>query len=160
MPKINSKLTGTAGEHYVAYKLSTMGYVAAIPREGAPTVDILACTVDAEKIVSIQVKTTDWATRTRGRGKNKKPHHLEFPLGHKAAKYNSENLVFTFVDLNGIDWEDKAPDVYVVPSKFVYDFCKDWVDSAKMVRFHIGIDEISEFKNNWDPIIKRLESVS
>ncbi|NOH31692.1 hypothetical protein [Vibrio mediterranei] len=158
MPRINSKLIGTAGEHYVAYKLSSMGYVAAIPREGAPTVDILACSVDASKVVSIQVKSTEWAKRDRGRGDNRKLHHLEFPLGHKAARYNNENLIFTFVDLNGLDWDEEAPDVYVVPSTFIYDFCKGWVDGAKMVRFHVRIDEASQFKNNWEPIRKALES--
>jgi hypothetical protein len=158
MPKINSKLTGTAGEHYVAYKLSCMGYVAAIPREGTPTVDILACNTDASKVLSIQVKSTDWATRTRGRGKNKKPHHLEFPLGHKAATHKSENLFFAFVDLNGLDWEAKSPDVYIVPSKYVYDHCEGWASGAKMVRFHISIEEIAQFKNNWKPIVSELSS--
>ena len=133
-----------------------MGYVAAIPREGAPTVDILACNVDATKVVSIQVKSTDWAMRTRGRGVNKKPHHLEFPLGTKAAKYNSESLIFTFVDLNGVDWDEKSPDVYIIPSNFIYEFCKDWVDEVKMVRFHILIEDIKKFKNNWNPIKESL----
>jgi len=132
-----------------------MGYVAAIPREGAPTVDILACNTEASNVLSIQVKTTEWATIDRGRGENKKPHHLEFPLGHKAARYKSENLVFTFVDLNGLNWEEKSPDVYIIPSEYVFNHCKDGVD-AKMVRFHIDIEEIEQFKNNWDPISSAL----
>ena len=156
MPKINSKLTGSAGEHYVAYKLSCMGYVVAIPREGVPTVDILACNTDATKLVSIQVKTTEWATRKRGRGENRKPHILDFPLGHKAAGYESDNLIFTFVDINGLTWEDKMPDVYIVPSEFVYKHCKGWARKAKMVRLQIPIKEMEHFKNNWEPIKSAL----
>ncbi len=68
MPKIPSKLIGTAGEHYVAYKLSCFGFIAAMPRDGSPTVDILASNLEANKTLAIQVKTTDWATRDRGRG--------------------------------------------------------------------------------------------
>ena len=156
MPKLNSRLTGTAGEHYVAYKLSTLGYVAAIPREGTPTVDILACNLDASQILSIQVKTTSKATRTRGRGEDKVPFQLQLPLGRKAAGINSKSLVFAFVDLNDLDRDDLEPDVYIVPSRFIYNWCKEWRDEAKMVRFHIEIEKMQKFKNNWDIIRKVL----
>ena len=156
MPKINSKLTGTAGEHYVAYKLSSMGLVAAIPREGAPTVDILVFDDRTSKTASIQVKSTEWATRERGRGENRKPNHLEFPLGYKATNYNSENLFFAFVDLNGLNWDEKAPDIYIIPSEFIYNYCLPWKDKVKMWRFHIDIPKIQEFKNNWSPLLQFL----
>ena len=66
MPTIPRKLTGTAGEHYVAFKLSSLGYVAALAREGSPTVDILVSNLEGSKTLAIQVKTTEWATRDRG----------------------------------------------------------------------------------------------
>lgn len=152
----NTRLTGTAGEHYVAYKLSSMDIVVALPRDGSPTVDILASNMEGNKVIAIQVKTTEWATRDRGRGKNRKAHHLEFPLGHKSGRLKSDNLIFAFVDLNWRDWHEKQPDIYFVPSEFVFDFCKPWIDKVKMVRFHIGIEELNRFKNNWNFITEKL----
>lgn len=157
MPKIPSRLTGTAGEHYVAYKLSCLGFIAALTGEGSPSVDILASNLLANKTVAIQVKTTDWATRTRGRGKNKKPHHLEFPLGYNSATHKDENFFFAFVDLNGLDWDEKEPDVYIVPSTFIYEYCKSWINQAKMVRLHIEIKKMEQFKNNWGIIKSYLQ---
>lgn len=156
MSKNPSRLTGTAGEHYVAYKLSSLGAIVAIPREGTPTIDILASNLDCTKMIGIQVKTTDWATRERGRGANRKPHHLEFPLGKKSLKKFGKNLYYAFVDLNGLDWHEKQPDVYIVPSKFVHDHCVDWIDDVTMVRFHIEIEKMNRFKNNWDSIMNKL----
>ncbi|MFH1265653.1 MAG: hypothetical protein ABIK89_07980, partial [Planctomycetota bacterium] len=144
-----------AGEHFVAFKLCSRGYIPALPREGSPAVDILASNMTGDKTVAIQVKTTEWATRTRGRGKNKKPAELQFPLGYHSAKAKGDNLVFAFVDLNGLDSETQ-PDVYLVPSQFVFDFCEPWVDNVKMVRLHIAIDQMQEFKNNWSVIASRL----
>ena len=155
MPKVPSKLTCSAGEHFVAYKLSSLGYVAAMTREGSPTVDILASNLDASKTLAIQVKTTDWAMRTRGRGKNKEPFQLQFPLGYKSATTKGDNLVFAFVDLRGID-SDTEPDVYIVPSPYVCDHCKGWVDDVKLVRFHVPIDSMEDFKNNWALVQQRL----
>lgn len=156
MPKINSRLTGTAGEHYVAYKLSLMNIVAAIPREGAPTVDILACNLDATRTISIQVKTTDWAQRTRGRGDKKKLNHLEFPLGYKAATHYAKDLYFAFVDLRGIEWVEEQPDVYIVPSKVVFDHLSSRLEGNKMVRFHPHATMMEKYKNNWDIVRKAL----
>jgi hypothetical protein len=155
MPSIPSKLTGSGGEHFVACKLSAQGFVAALPREGAPSVDILASNLDGGKTVAIQVKTTDSAMHTRGRGKNRKPADLQFPLGHHCAKLNGENLLFAFVDMNGLQSETQ-PDLYVIPSRFVFDCCTSWVDKVKMVRLHITIAQMDQFKNNWKPVTARL----
>lgn len=157
MAKINSKLTGAAGEHYVAFKLSSLGIIVALPREGSPSVDILASDTEGNNIIAIQVKTTDWATRERGRGSNKKPYELQFPLGYKSGKKYSENLIFAFVDLNNSERHEVQPDVYFVPSKFVYDYCQSWIDNVKMVRFHISIEIMAKFKNNFDFIAGMLK---
>lgn len=156
MPKQNTKLTACAGEHYVAYKLSCNGIIAAMTREGSPSVDIMASTIDGSKTLAIQVKTADWASRTRGRGKNKVLDHLQFPLGYNSATHKSDNLYFAFVDLNSITWDEKEPDVYIIPSKFVFDYCKSWVNNVKWVRFHIEIEEMQPYKNNWDILVKAL----
>jgi len=151
-----SNLTAAAGEHYVAYKLSCLGLIAALPRGGAMGIDILVSNSDGSRTMAIQVKSTDWAMRTRGRGQSKAAFELQFPLGYKSAKIDNPNLVFAFVDLRGIKSEVE-PDVYLIPAKFVCEFCRPWVETVKMVRLHIEIERLSTFKNNWNPVIENLQ---
>lgn len=153
----NSKLVGGAGEHYVAYVLSCFGYICALVREGAPTVDLLASSIDGSKAISIQVKTSKHALRKRGRGDNKKPHHLEFTLGRQAVKNAQESFIFCFVDLHGLKDPLKVPDVYVIPSEVIRDHYEEKdLDSIKWLRLHWGVEKMEFFKNNWEPIIERL----
>jgi hypothetical protein len=71
---MNKTLIAAAGEYFVAYKLSCLGYLAAPVRLGSPATDLLASTLDGGRTVAIQVKTTGWAERTRGRGdRNESP---------------------------------------------------------------------------------------
>src|SRR3990172_9316203 len=58
---IPTALTGCAGEHFVAYRLSAMGYLVALTRGGAPSVDLMVGTPDGKKTVTIQVKTANKA---------------------------------------------------------------------------------------------------
>jgi hypothetical protein len=119
-------------------------------------VDVLVSSPDGTRTLAIQVKTTEWALRLRGRGEQKVPFQLQFPLGYKAAKIDSENLLFAFVDLKGLDDDSLVPDVYLVPADYVMRHCAEWVEEAKMVRLHIGIEEMEPFKNNWDSVVGRL----
>ena len=41
MPKRATTLTGAAGEHYVAYKLSLLGFPTALTRGGSPVIDLM-----------------------------------------------------------------------------------------------------------------------
>jgi len=148
----NSKIIAGAGEHYVAYVLSCFGYISALVREGSPTIDLLASNIDGSSTVGIQVKTTEWAERTRGRGENKKPFELQFPLGHKAIENAVPSLIFCFVDLRHLDPQEK-PDVYVIPAKVLLDHFEG-VDIRQWsyFRLHWSIEQMVEFKNNWQPI--------
>ena len=40
--KISTKLTGAAGEHFVAYKLSSLGMAVALTRDGSDVIDLMA----------------------------------------------------------------------------------------------------------------------
>ena len=111
---------------------------------------MLVSNEEVDRMVGIQVKTPNYAKRTRGRGKNKKDHHFEFPLGYKSAKINSRNLIFAFVDLNDANNHDIQPNIYFVPSFMVYEHCKDWVEQSKMVRFLMEIEKLKPFENNFD----------
>ena len=87
--------------------------------------DLLASNSSGSKTIAIQVKTAKSALRRRGRGDKKKPHHLEFTLGKKAVKQKRNELIFCFVDLNGLDPEQR-PDVYVIPA---IDLCRHYENS-------------------------------
>jgi hypothetical protein len=151
-----SVLTGTAGEHYVAYKLTTLGFVVALTRGGSPSVDLIVGDLNGRNTVSLQVKSTEWAVRERGRGKNRRASRLEFPLGFKSGKVSQANYFFAFVDLRLYD-DNPVPVVYIVPSQFTFDWCKSWIDDAKMVRFHIDIADIAPFKDNYEMLKTALE---
>jgi len=153
---MNSTLTAAAGEHYVAYKLSCLGFLAAFVRQGSPTTDLLASSLDGARTVAIQVKTTILAGRTRGRGSSKIPHHLEFPLGHAAVERSSPKLVFCFVDLRD-NQSGISPDVYVVPASEIQSFYEGQdIRQYSYFRHHPKVERMEPFKNNWQPIIEAL----
>ena len=153
---MNNTLVAAAGEYYVAYKLSCLGYLAATVRVGPPAADLLASTLDGGRTVAVQVKTTGEAERTRGRGEGKVPHHLEFPLGHAAVEKASDKLIFCFVDLRG-SRPGTTPDVYVVPAAVLLKEYKGKnIRQYSFFRLHWLIERMAPFKNNWQPVIKGL----
>ena len=157
---MNKTLVAAAGEHYAAYRLSCLGFLAALVRQGSPATDLLASSIDGARTVAIQVKTTISAGRTRGRGTEKVPHHLEFPLGHAAVERASPKLIFCFVDLRG-DQPGIPPDVYVVPGSDILAYYKDWdIRQFSFFRHHAEIKWMEPFKNNWNPIITALSRQS
>jgi len=152
----NKTLIAAAGEHYVAYALSCLGFTAALVRQGAPSIDILASTLDGGRTIGIQVKTTEWAERTRGRGEEKKPFELQFPLGHRAIEQASPNTVVCFVDLRGLDFNEQ-PNVYVVTTRtLIEQYRGKDIRQYSYFRYHRPIEEMDKFKNNWQPIIEAL----
>ena len=154
----NSKLTAGAGEHYIAYILSCFDYIGALVREGSPTIDLLASNLNGSKTIGIQVKTTESALRMRGRGKNKVPYELQFPLGHKAIENAVPNLIFCFVDLRGRN-PDETPDVYVVPAKVLIDYFEGVnIRQWSYFRLHWSVDRLATYKNNWQPVHEALSN--
>lgn len=155
----NSKIIGGAGEHYIAYVLSCFGYIPALVREGSPTIDLLVSDLLGSKTLAVQVKTTEYAKRTRGRGSNKKPYELQFPLGHKSIEKAAPELVFCFVDLNTLNPEFK-PDVYVIPATvFIQHYEGKNIRQHKWLRLHWTVERMEPFKNNWEPIHTALKTV-
>jgi hypothetical protein len=151
----DSQMVGTAGVYYVMSQLAFRGFHAAATHGNAPYLDILVASPDGATALSLQVKTTAWAERTRGRGGARVPYELQWPLGHKAARHQSDNLFFAFVDLKDFGGAGK-PDVYIVPSRFVRTYCAEWVDTVKMVRFHVPIATMKPFKEGWHLLTEAL----
>ena len=156
MRSLSPHLTATAGEHFVASKLALLGYIPALVRQGAPSVDILASTIDGGRTVAVQVKTTEWAMRTRGRGDKKRPHELQFPLGHHAIELTEDSSIFCFVDLKVHD-KAASPDVYVVPAKILKrEYQGENIRQYSYFRHHRTIKHMECFKNNWKPFLDAL----
>lgn len=105
--KLDSILSGVAGEYLVAGELSRRGYIASITLRNSKGVDVLVTNSDATKTVNIQVKTNQGSS----------PYWL---LSKKAEDYVAENLFYVFVNLN----DGEVPEYFVVPSKTVASFIK------------------------------------
>jgi len=157
MTRRPSMLTGTAGVYYVAYQLAARGFHAAVTYGNAPTVDLLVGLLDGAAAISLQVKTSAWAERNRGRGKNKGLDHYEWEIGRKAASICRPDLFFALVDLKSRS--GKMPDVFIVPSDVIFNAFKPYLASrnARRLIWSPRISDVEPFKNNWDALHNYLE---
>lgn len=157
MAKRKSVVTGATGEHYVAYKLSAMGLVVAVPRGNSPAVDLLVSSADGSRVISIQVKTSTGAWRDRKR--NPADSHWEFELSRRAADYESDTLYYALVDLR---WGSGEPDVFLMPSKLVAAWAKRGISEnwTRHIMWVYPGDEHdlceADSKNRWDLLEKAL----
>lgn len=146
----NSQLTGVAGVHYVASYLSFLGFHAVPTTRNVRGPDLLVSNIDGSKGVSLQVKTTMWAMRTRGRGDKKKPHHYEWDIGWSSAKVNHPHLYFALVDLKKFR---ELPDIFIVPSEVIFAYFKEGDPNTwHRARYHKKLEDIEQYKNNWNPL--------
>jgi len=149
-----SQLTGVAGVHYVASYLSFLGFHAVPTTRNVRGPDLLVSNLDGSKGVSLQVKTTVWAMRTRGRGDEKKPHHYEWDIGWSSAKVSHPHLFFALVDLK--DFQG-LPDVFIVPSEVICEYFKGGDPQTwRRARYHPSVEEVEQYRNNWDLLRKVL----
>jgi len=143
-----SALTGIAGVHYVAARLAHAGYHVAATSRNAPGVDLLIADPASFRGRGVQVKTTVDAIRSRGRGLDKKPHHLEWDVGETSALADAEDLLFAFVDLKQFE---SLPDVYFVPSPDLTRWFRTHNDGLySRWRWHPTLEEAAPYKNRYD----------
>jgi len=119
MTKRPTSLTGAAGEHYVAFVFSFLGYPVALTRGGSPTIDLMVGDLKGGSAISIQVKTSTNAWRKRVR----KPEdsHWEWDVNpKKALELRGDSIFYAFVDLRE-DGSDviQYPGIFIVPSEQV-----------------------------------------
>ncbi|MDC3224737.1 hypothetical protein OAU26_07380 [Mariniblastus sp.] len=152
MAKRATSLTAAAGEHYVAFKLSQMGYPVALTRGGSPTIDLMAGNLTGSETVSLQVKTSSGARREYKR--KTENNHWEWTVGNVAKTLNGKSIFYALVDLKWSDDGIENPDVFIVPSKIVYDAFAD--TNWKMNVFWIMDSDKSKYFDNWNPITRRL----
>ncbi len=161
IPKVDRVLIGCAGEHFVAYRLSAMGYLVALTRGGSPSVDLMVTTPNGKKTVTIQVKT---ATQAFLRVKRKPEQSCWYwPVGSKALDLSGESVFYAFVDLKGDTGEPsgemKMPDVFIVPADFVRNHLNIFPKPPKKPTgfwFDIFEKDKEKWHENWDLIKTRL----
>ena len=117
--KLESTLTGVAGEYFVAAELTLRRYIAAISLRNARGVDIIATSTDGDSPLSIQVKSNS----------SGKPTWL---LTSSSEKFFSDTHFYVFVALKELLIR---PEFYIVPSKIVADTIytshRDWLSGTK-----------------------------
>lgn len=157
-PPRSHQLTGVCGVHYVAAYLSHLGFNAVPTTRNVQGPDLLVSTLTGSKAVSVQVKTTDWAVRTRGRGESKRPHHCEWDIGWSSANLVHSDLFFALVDLKSFS---ELPDVYVLPSSEIHKYFAG-ADPAtwRRARYHPALEEIAPYRNEhgWRLLRAALQS--
>jgi hypothetical protein len=130
-----SQFIGSAGQYYVAYCLTVRGFHAAITLGDVPDVDVVVANTDGSRLLSIQVKTSRWAYRSKRYGYELR----EWDVGGSAVGRYSPNLWYAFVDLQESD-PGCNPLVFVVPSLWVSNFVKaEWGRKMYMLRLDSGL---------------------
>lgn len=114
--KLDSGLSGIAGEYLVAGELTRRGYIASITLRNTRGIDIVATNKDASKSVGIQVKASAGSRRS-------------WILNKKGEEFYSDTLFYVLVNLKGIN---ERSDYFIVPSKVVADTIK--VGHAKWLK--------------------------
>jgi len=144
-----SQFVGTAGQYYVSYGLAVREIHASLTIGNAPSVDILVASVEGQKSLSIQVKTSRNAYRPCRYGRE----GYEWDVGASGINKCHENLWYAFVDLmeRGDGWQ---PEVFFVPSYWVGQFVKEDF-SRKMFFLPTTANDISREK--WDYVSRYLD---
>ncbi len=114
-----SQFVGTAGQFYVAYGLSVREINAAITLGNAPSVDLMASSANGKRTVSIQVKTSRNAYRSKRYGRE----GYEWDVNKGVIEKWHESFWYAFVNLQENDNEWR-PKVFFVPSQWVAKFVK------------------------------------
>lgn len=112
MAKVNSRVVGAAGEHYVLYQLLKRGWIATQAPDGVPNMDIIVTDEESKQLCSLQVKTR------RPIGADGGWHMKE-----KHESISEDKLFYVFVDFGEKDSE--LPECYILPSRRVADVVKE-----------------------------------
>ena len=144
---ISTKLVGAAGEHYVAYKLSSFGMSVALTRDGSDVIDLMAGDILQGTAIAIQVKTARNARKSK---------YWEWSVGRKPLALKDSNLVYVFIDLMEGAKENQPPTVFVVP---VIDVAQQAIDAGfvenldwKTFYFKINDEKLVTYFENWSLI--------
>jgi len=150
-------LTGAAGEYYVAFRLTAMGYAVGLTPRRTASIDLIVANPNKRKSITIQTKTGSDAFVPRTKkygpywhwraGKLRKPH---------------ESFFYAFVDLKNDP--SQAPDVFIVPSSELRPLLGAYPEGvdpespeAKDIWCGIEEEDAPRYRNRWDIIEAALE---
>ena len=140
-----SNFIAATGTYYVMACLSRECIHAACTFGNAPSVDIIASSVDGSKTISIQVKTSSYARTNKG-------EKLAWFFKYDITKNTSPNHFFIFTDLVGEHCQDKGywePTVHIIPSISIAQICQDLGWNDGFFRLQVGKDKLELYKNDW-----------
>jgi len=144
-----SQFTGAAGQYFVSYALSVRGIHASLTLGNAPGVDLLAADSEGRNALSIQVKTSRNAYRTKRYGRE----GHEWDVGACAVGKHTPNLWYALVDLRESE-SGFSPEVFIVPSLWVGEFVKP--DFSRKIYFlPTTADELA--RERWDHLQRFLD---
>lgn len=155
----DTKLTKSAGEHWVCSVLSALGWGAALTRDGLERTDILAVRASISRVlIEVQVKSASHSVKPNWR------------VGTKAQDAaQSAHEWFVMVALAATPWA--TPRSFVVPRDHLaaaaYIVHQDWLTDPRIVpgRRNTGLDQarlnandLARYEDRWDLLDKPTTS--
>ena len=157
--RTDTKMTKSAGEHWVCSVLAGLGWAASLTRDGLARTDLLAINVDSGRQVSVQVKTSSWGPR---------PNWIFGGKGTEAARTSGEWYVL--VVLPSCPWD--SPRGLVVPRDHVaagfHISYTDWMTDPSVpqgsrrttiVQARTGLWTFAGYEDRWDLLGTPSENV-
>lgn len=153
----DTQIAAAAGEHFVAYKIATLGFVPALVRQRVPGIDLLVSSPDGARTIGLHVKSSSSAVREKD-ASERDAFQLRFPLGQRVIAGIGDKTIFCFVDLRRWNPQD-GPDVYIVPARELKKEY-DGVQIRKYAQFHHHrpMAAMERYRNNWQPIVDALRA--
>ena len=123
-----SIFASVAGEHYVAYRLSIMGYLVARTRGHYwPRATLMVGHMAGHAAATLQVNTSIGACRRHG-NKSSGENHWRWEMGERHYMPDGHSFCYAFVDLKypcPLDPPEQIPDVFIVPAQHIADQLSD-----------------------------------
>lgn len=139
------KLSGIAGELFVAAELTRRGFAATITMKNTADFDILAADLASHENLRIQVKT------------NERAYRKAWVLNKKCETLVAPNFHYIFVNLAGL----RTPEYHIVPSSDVAKTVKDGQilhmqtlrrngEKRKETNMRMFFDKSDKYKEAWE----------
>jgi hypothetical protein len=146
---MDKALTGAAGEYYIAFRLSALGYAIGLTTRGTRAADLLASNPETGKSIIVQTKTMINAFV-----KNQKSgSYWHWRIGSSRPQPR-ETFYYMFVDLRGDP--SKSPDVFVVPSLKIKPLLVEYTNYTGCAIYERDKKTKKAYLNRWDIIEKAL----
>ena len=140
---MDKALTGAAGEHYIAFRLSALGYAIGLTTRGTRAVDLLATNLQTGKSITVQIKTMiDAFVENRKSGS-----YWHWRVSSPQTQPR-ETFYYMFVDLKGDP--SKPPDVFIVPSLKLKPLLVEYPNYTGCAIYETDKKAKKAYLNRWD----------